>query len=661
MQRLRKCLGVDIGTSSVKIVELSAEKAGVRVLRMAQADIDLPPGPMDSERINAFAKAVKELVSKNKIGTKQAVFCLPGQSVFIRRIKVPRTTEERLHRIIAYEARQQIPFALDNSLMEFQVFDNGTGPEMEVLLVAIKKDIVLEFMKVVNKTGLKPVAISVTSLALFNFYIFDGTPLEEMMEELSPGRKKLAAKSSAAGAKKGGFQIPKFAFGKKKSAAAAAAAVAVADPVTMVDNDDLGDGYGEDIYEEVRAFVNIGSQTFDLAIGRFGREKLLGFTRSVPYAGNELTRALQEKLGLESTAAAEEMKRNNAIVIVPGREEEASDGRVSPEASEFATMWADRVILDLRKSFDFYISQPDGLAVDTIFLSGGQAQQPNLAAYIEDKLGIPVQLKDSPESQALILRDGSGAVEGNLAPFLVSIGLGLTGLGLGKVTVDFLPGELKSVREFKKKNIELVLLAGAIAGMVAVSTQIGSKEIENMQNWLNTNQRLIDLNARNTKEIKEAREARQAVADQVNKLGAAIGDRLYWLEFLGVLEGVKPPDVVLTSISCLPDGKVELICETKGLGSVSAFASELKAQKDWVKSVDITIPPQPAFSALIQEEVFRFGLQAELHWKQTRLAPARQTLFPGAMTPTPTPAQPTGPGMGNFGGAAGAMGMDVPI
>ncbi len=650
MQRLRKCLGVDIGTSSIKVAELSTEKTGVRVLRMARAELNLPPGPMDPERINLVSKALKELLSKNRIGTKQAVFCVPGQSVFVRRIKVPRTTEERLHRIVAYEARQQIPFALDNALMEYQVFDPGNSPEIEVLLVAIKKDIVLEFMKVISKSGLKAVAISVTSLALFNYYAFDAMSVEDLAAEIDPRRKKPAAgKAGGAdkeGGKKGGF-LPKLSFGKKKSLAAAAAAVAVAEPPSLYEDDENADDFGDDLYEEVRAFVNLGAQTFDLAIGRFGRNQSLGFTRSVPWAGNELTRSLQEKLGLESPAAAEEMKRNNAIVVVPGREEEASEGQISPEASEFVTSWADRMILDLRKSFDFYISQPDGLAVDTIALSGGQSQQRNLAPYIEDKLGIPVQLKDSPETEGLILADvGSGSPDGvDISSYLVALGLGINGLGLGKVTIDFLPNELKTVREFKKKNIEMFLLAGAILGMIAVSTQIGTREMENMNRWLNENRPKLETRAKTKKEIDEARAARVAIGNQVSALGAAIGDRLYWLEFMGVLEGSKPPDVVLVSVSCKPDGTVNLICETKGLGSVSAFHQELKNQKAWVRSVDISVPPAPAFSALIGEQVFRFGFQMDLLWKQTRLAPARATLFPGEIEATATPEQP-GQGFG---------------
>src|SRR4051794_39910086 len=104
MQRLKKCLGIDLGAATIKVAEIVSEKSGVRVAKLVRSELNLPPGPVDTERANTIAKAVRDLLRESKITTKHAVFCVPGQSVFIRRIRVPRTTEERLHRIVAYEA-----------------------------------------------------------------------------------------------------------------------------------------------------------------------------------------------------------------------------------------------------------------------------------------------------------------------------------------------------------------------------------------------------------------------------------------------------------------------------------------------------------------------------------------------------------------------------
>ncbi|MBX7244053.1 MAG: pilus assembly protein PilM, partial [Candidatus Sumerlaeaceae bacterium] len=500
MQQLRKCLGIDIGTTTVKVAEMVSEKSGVRVTKLLSKPLGLSPGPLDDERMAAIIQCVKDIIKENKIATKEAVFSLPGQNVFVRQITVPRTSDERLRRIVQYEARQQIPFALENSVMEFQVFDLGDPAEVKVLLAAVKKDIVLEFMKLINKLGLKPVQISVSSLALLNFYIFDATPFGDMPRELSASvvkrdqpegaveEEKADDARAAKATKKKGFDLAALLnFGKKKKKPAGP-------PPGAEDFESLPemnmDEPVDDVYEMVPAYVNIGASTFDLVISRFGKFKMLGFPRSVPWGGNELSRTLQEKLGLESLDAAEELKRERAHVVVPGQEELVAEQGGDPEASEFTTTWADRLILDLRKSFDYYISQPDGMAVDSITLSGGQAVQPNLAPYIEEKLGIPVDIKSAVANESLKLPEITSS--NGIGDFLVVLGLGLTGIGLGKLKVDFLPSELKTIREFKKKNVEVFLLLGAIAGMVAVSTQVGSRDIDNMSNWLNQQKSQID-------------------------------------------------------------------------------------------------------------------------------------------------------------------------
>lgn len=640
--QLRKCLGIDIGNSSVKIAEVVAEKSGARVTKLVQAELSLPPGPMDSERVNAVTRAIRDLMREHRMTAKHAVFCVPGQTVFMRRIKVPRTTEERLHRIVAYEARQQIPFALDNSLMEYQVFDFGEGTEVEVLLVAIKKDIVNDFMRIVSRTGLKPVMISVSSLALFNFHVFESSPYEEFAAELNAVHGKMAGarggKGRRAGKKAFALSFGGLGLGKSKGGTATA----------EIGEDEGGEEVEasfEDVYEEVRAYVNVGAQTFDLTIGRFGKHKMLGFTRSVPWAGNELTRSLQEKLGLNSSADAERMKRESAIVIVPGREDETMDGGVDPEASEFATTWADRLILDLRKSFDYYISQPDGMAVDTILLSGGQALQKNFSDYVEDKLGIPVDTKRQVENQALRIPDMDD--QSGVASYLIAMGLGLTGVGMGHITIDFLPPELKTIREFKKKNVEVSLLIGAIVGMVGFSTQVGNKRSENMNEWLRRNETQIANINQTKKQLEDVRTDNKVISGKYDSLLQATGERSFWLEFMGVIESVKPGDILITSMMMAYDGRVEMMCETEVIGSISAFAEGLRKQAEWIESVDLS-SPEPRISQFIRKEVYGFTLRLRVKSKQTRLALARVTLPPGVTAATPAATGGRGPGAKSF-------------
>ncbi|MEI7635542.1 MAG: pilus assembly protein PilM [bacterium] len=653
MQQIRKCLGVDIGGTSVKIAEVALEKNGARVTKLVSKDLGLLPGPMDKERINAILQAIRSLIKDNKISTKHTVFCLPGQTVFIRQLSgVPRTTEERLRNIIKYEARQLIPFALDNSVIEYQVFDYGDSAELKVLLAAVKKDIVADFMKVVAKTGLTPVMISVSSLALMNFHVFDATPYIDAdagreAKAAAHADKEAAGKAEAqSGKKKGfGFQMPKLslAFGKKKTGGEEEAEESAA-PGAAGEEEPAEQVLAEEPYEEVRAFVNAGAQTFDLVIARFGKHKMIGFPRSVPMAGNELTKSLHDKMGLGSFQEAEELKRSGTMVIMPGGEQEVNEKGGDLQASELATAWADHFVLDLRKSFDYYISQPDGMAVDTISLSGGQSHLPNLAAYVEDRLGIPTETKNDTQNTALMTERSEGAEK--FSSYLIAMGLALSGVGLGKVSIDFLPADIKTLREFKKKNVEMFLLAGAIGGMIVMGYLSGMPTISRMTGWLNTHGKDLERISQNRQQLQEAKQGREATNTNVTALAKGIGDRSYWLEFLGVVESVKPPEVFVTRVSLGGDGHAEIDAESDNKGAISMFAEELEKQKDWIAGKTSISAPVLKNSIFLKKPVDGFRITAKTIGKKTRLAPARVPLLPGQLTPTPSPTPQPGGGFG---------------
>ncbi len=653
MQRLKKCLGIDVGTTSVKIAEIVAEKNGARITRMLRGEVALPPGPMDQARMDEIAKVVRQLISANKITTKDAVFSVPGQNVFIRRIRFPRTNEERLHRIVAYEAKQQIPFPPELSLMEYQVFDYGDSGEVEVLLAAIKTDIVNDFMGLVRKCGLRPAMISVTSLALFNFHVFDSTPFADMMEALKEAEAPTSAAPSTDSGKratKKSFKMPKMSLGKKKKLDPDDVASA-----TMPEDLD-GDTFqiddlppADDLFEEVKAYINIGSRTFDLAIARHGRRKMLGFTRSVAWAGGELTRLLVAQLNIDP-AQADELKKTE--VVLPTSLD--LDTEPTNPASEIAVKWAEKMVLEIRKSFDFYIAQPDGMAVDSVVISGGGAELAGLASFMEDRLGVPVELREAPQNPDLLIVDGpSGSV---LTSYLVAFGLALSGLGFGHVNADFLPRDLKTVREFKKKKLELGIMAALLLALIGLSALIGTSEISNMRGWINKNQDSLTQANTDRGLLSQARAERQAVESKITAVGQALGDRDFWLEFMAALESMKPAGVAFDALELQPNGKFRITGKAQSQSAYVSFLNAIRLQPEWIKADTVQLTnagtaANPSAGAAQQT----FIVIGEVAWKSTRLAPARVTLTPGHWTPAPA-ATPDA-GMGYMGDPA-MMGME---
>jgi len=651
MAWLKRCLGIDVGTTSVKISEIVTEKSGVRVTQIHRASVPLPPGPLDAARMDEIAKVVRQVISANKITTRHAVFSVPGQNVFIRRIRFPRTNEERMHRIVAYEAKQQIPFPPESSLMEYQVFDYGDSAEVEVLMAAIKSDIIADFMKLVNKCGLKPVMVSVTSLALFNFHVFDSTPFNDMVaalkEQQSAGVTQPGETATSDAKPKKGL---KLSFGKKKKLEAEDVIDATL-PEGMTDAslqiDDIPPA--DDLFEEVKAYINIGSQTFDLAIARHGKRKMLGFTRSVAWAGGELTRLLMAQMGIDHEQA--ELVKRQEISLPSSLSLE--EGPATP-ASEIAVKWAEKMVLEIRKSFDFYIAQPDGMAVDNIVLSGGGAEVQGLAAFIEDRLGVPVEVREAPQNPDIVItqQPENGDL---LTSYLVSFGLALSGLGFGHVTADFLPRELKTIREFKKKKFEVLAMAALLVAIIALSTVMGNAQIGGMQGWMSANAGMLQQAQTDQQLLAAARSDRQQVQGKITAIGQALGDRSYWLEFMGVLESMKPAGVMFTNMELQPDGTIKLTGAAQNRQNYLDLIDAMKNAPDWVKADSVQLVPLGNMAnPAAQQAQSRFLITADSVWKRTRLAPARVTLTPGQWTPAPaTPAQNMGMGMGMGMGMSG--------
>jgi type IV pilus assembly protein PilM len=543
MAVIRRCVGVDLGFSSIKVAEVALEKNRVRIVNLASADTQITPDVPPSERDHIKLRTLRELLRANRITTKEAVFSLPGHIAFIRRLRLPHTTMDRLARIIQYEAREQIPFALDKIMLEFQVFSTDSEEEVEALIVAIKKENIAERMSLIRKTGLKPLRVTIGPFALYNFHAFAFSTLAELVpKKKSKGKLSLSAILKK---KKGAVSRPEEAPGPE-----------------------------EETYEEVKAFVNIGATTLDLSIARLGAQQALSFSRSVPIAGNDITRAIQEKCSLESFEQAEQMKRQSTAIVLPGDEEETPSG-YNKDASQAATSVVDRLIGELRRSLDFYISQPDGMAVDTIYLSGGLASLPNLPSYIQNRLGLPVEISKTIKNPNVSI-DGNGSKD--ITPFLIALGLAVTGLGLGKINVDFLPPELKVLREFKKKNILVLMLFLMLIGMILISSSAGQRYVDEYDTRIKSYDSWLQLNTDLQKGIETAISKRKEVKDSFEKLATVLPDkRDYWLNFLYTIEQLKPPEILLVEVHLGARGNVKIVGETEEEISVAQFTKSLQA------------------------------------------------------------------------------------
>jgi type IV pilus assembly protein PilM len=172
-------IGIDVGSQWVKAVELRKGKGGYVVSKVVRKEIIAPESDTPEQRQKASAATVAALLKENGLANTKVVLGLPGYQIFVRKMRLPAATEDRLSKIIVYEARQQIPFPLDKIQLDYNVKPIPDSSEVEVLLVGSKKEIVADYMKFIRLAGLNPKYLDVTPGALFNFHKYIDPALSE--------------------------------------------------------------------------------------------------------------------------------------------------------------------------------------------------------------------------------------------------------------------------------------------------------------------------------------------------------------------------------------------------------------------------------------------------------------------------------------------------
>jgi type IV pilus assembly protein PilM len=165
-------LGLDIGSNSIKAVELDWKRKNPRLKVFGM--IQLPPEAivdgafMDSASI---VDSIRSLMDGLKVKTKRVAVSLSGHSVYIKTINVPSMSKDQLEESIKWEAEQQIPFDIEDVNIDFQILDTQASPDqMPVLLVAAKKDMINDYTAVIEEAGLNPSIVDVDSFAIENAY-----------------------------------------------------------------------------------------------------------------------------------------------------------------------------------------------------------------------------------------------------------------------------------------------------------------------------------------------------------------------------------------------------------------------------------------------------------------------------------------------------------
>lgn len=173
ISKSKNVVGLDIGTNSIKLVEVEESKGGLRL-----KNFGISPIPKDSivngaiVNHDAIVSAIQQQISNLKVKTRDAVVSVSGHPVIIKKISMPQTAEEELEDSIKFEAEQYIPFDLDEVNIDYQILadEEGKSDHMSVMLVAAKKVMISDYVKLLTDAGLNPVILDIDVFALENAF-----------------------------------------------------------------------------------------------------------------------------------------------------------------------------------------------------------------------------------------------------------------------------------------------------------------------------------------------------------------------------------------------------------------------------------------------------------------------------------------------------------
>ena len=170
-------VGLDIGSSSIKAVELKKSRGEVELVHIGleplASDIVVDSMIVDSGSVSS---AITKIFNENNIKSKAVATSVSGHSVIVKRIPMQTMDDAELAASISTEAAQHIPFDIADVNVDYQILSEDSGPQMDVLLVAVKKDKILNYTNVLSLAGKSPAVVDIDAFALQNCYEYNYEP-----------------------------------------------------------------------------------------------------------------------------------------------------------------------------------------------------------------------------------------------------------------------------------------------------------------------------------------------------------------------------------------------------------------------------------------------------------------------------------------------------
>jgi type IV pilus assembly protein PilM len=170
MTDTRRIISLDLGSQTIGLAEFQVQPSGVLALqKYARRDFLAEPAG-EGVRRPEMARVLRQIVDELQIKRGHVNYSVTGQSVFVRFVKLPSLDEEKVERIIAFEAQQEVPFPIDEVVWDYQLIGGGCDEQIQVVLVAIKANLLDDINNTVEDTGLRTSIVDVAPMARYNAF-----------------------------------------------------------------------------------------------------------------------------------------------------------------------------------------------------------------------------------------------------------------------------------------------------------------------------------------------------------------------------------------------------------------------------------------------------------------------------------------------------------
>jgi type IV pilus assembly protein PilM len=385
--------GIDIGQCALKALRLELVDG-----RPIATDFDYIEhakilSQPDADPDTLIREALEKFLSRNaeKVKYDQVAISISGQSGLVRFVKLPPVEEKKIGDIVKFEARQQIPFPLDEVIWDYQKIAGGEAVEgfvtdTEIGLFAMKRDAISRYLGYFNAARIEVHCIQMTPLALVNFAIY------EIFRKGGPQEESEASESEA-------VEVPR---GKKRCV----------------------------------VILDIGTEASNLIIT--DGDKVI-WQRPIPLGGNNFTRALTKELKL-TFAKAEHLKRNAAKSPEMANILKA----IKPVLTDF--------VGEVQRSLGYFTNTHRDCHISYMIGLGNAFKLPGLQKYLSEKLSLEVRKPTGYQRVGGEQVISDPLFVDNLMTFPVAYGLALQGLGLARITTNLLPAEIRTDRLIRAKK-----------------------------------------------------------------------------------------------------------------------------------------------------------------------------------------------------------------